>query len=60
MLIMTDAGSAASHRGWKPEPEQLDTILAATEGLLQRVALLGAAAKKIKKRVPPRRKKPKK
>jgi Domain of unknown function (DUF4145) len=31
LLIMTDAGSAASHRGWKPEPEELDSILAATE-----------------------------
>ena len=54
LLIMTDAGSAASHRGWKPEPEELDSILAATEGLLQRVALLGPAAIKIRKRVPPR------
>lgn len=60
LLIMTDAGSAASHRGWKPEPEELDSILAATEGLLQRVALLGPAAKKIKDRVPPRPGRPKK
>jgi hypothetical protein len=54
LRTMTDAGSAASHRGWKPEPEELDSILAATEGLLQRVALLGPAAKKIKDRVLPR------
>jgi uncharacterized protein DUF4145 len=60
LLIMTDAGSAASHRGWKPEPEQLDTILAATEGLLQRVALLGPAAKKIRDEIPPRPERPKK
>lgn len=26
LLIMTDAGSAAAHRGWKPEPEDLDSI----------------------------------
>jgi hypothetical protein len=38
LLIMTDAGSAAAHRGWKPDLEELDSILAATEGLLQRVA----------------------
>jgi Domain of unknown function (DUF4145) len=38
LLIMTDAGSAAAHRGWKPEPEELDSILEATETLLQRVA----------------------
>jgi hypothetical protein len=60
LLIMTDAGSAAAHRGWKPEPEELDSILEATETLLQRVALQGAAAKKIKERVPPRPKSPKK
>ena len=60
LLIMTDAGSAAAHRGWKPEPEELDDILATTEGLLQRVALLGPAAKKIKDRVPPRPERPKK
>jgi hypothetical protein len=57
---ITDAGSAAAHRGWKPEPEEVESILQTTEGLLQRVALLGPAAKKLKKRVPSRRKKPKK
>lgn len=59
LLTMTDAGSAAAHRGWKPEPEELDSILDTTEGLLQRVALLGPAAAEIRKRVPPRPKSPK-
>jgi hypothetical protein len=59
LLIMADAGSAASHRGWKPEPAELDSILDATEALLQRIALLGPAAQKIRERLPPRPTKPK-
>jgi hypothetical protein len=54
LLIVTDAGSTASHRCWKPEPEELDSILAAAGGLLQRVALLGPAARKLKRRIPRR------
>jgi hypothetical protein len=60
LVIITDAGSAAAHRGWKPEPEQLDNILDTTQGLLHRVALLGPAARKLKRRVPPRPKRPRK
>jgi Domain of unknown function (DUF4145) len=54
LLAMTDAGSAAAHRGWRPEPEELKSILDATEGLLHRVIVLAAAAEKIRARVPPR------
>ena len=59
LLIITDAGSAASHRGWKPEAEELDSILDATQALLQRIALLGTAAKKMGERMPPRPKRSK-
>lgn len=60
LLIMTDAGSAASHRGWRPEPDQIATILDVTEAFLHRAFVLGDAAAQVKDRVPPRPKKRKK
>lgn len=33
LTIMTDAGSAASHRGWQPDADALDTILDAAEAV---------------------------
>lgn len=59
LLVMTDAGSAAAHRGWRPEPEHLDKILEATEALLHRLVVLGPAAAKLRETVPPRPRPPK-
>ena len=50
--ILTDAGSAAAHRGWRPTSEELDTMLSSIEGFLQRNFVLGDAVKKLKARVP--------
>lgn len=54
LTIMTDAGSAASHRGWQPSPEALDTILDASEAMLFRVAVQPARAQRLRGAVPPR------
>jgi Domain of unknown function (DUF4145) len=57
---LTDAGSAAAHRGWMPSTDQLDTMMASIEGFIYRTYILGAEAKKLKTAVPPRAKKAKK
>jgi hypothetical protein len=57
--VLTDAGSAAAHRGWNPSPEELDTMMAIIEAFLYRTFILGEAAKILKASVPekPKRKK---
>jgi len=56
--LLTDAGSAAAHRGWKPTPRQLDTIMSIFESFLQRNMILGPEAKKLRQNVPKRKTKP--
>lgn len=51
---LTDAGSAAAHRGWVPSPEQLNTMMASIEGFIYRTYILGHEAKKLKAAVPPK------
>jgi hypothetical protein len=60
LSILTDAGSAAAHRGWRPSQEQLDTMMAIIEGFLYRTFLLGADAKALRKKIPKRPKRKKK
>lgn len=50
--ILTDAGSAAAHRGWKPEPQELDTMMSIIEAFLYRTFILDEAARRLKKNVP--------
>jgi hypothetical protein len=57
--ILTDAGSAAAHRGWKPSQEQIDTMMAIIEGFLYRTFLLGKEAKKLRAKIPKRQKRKK-
>jgi len=56
--VLADAGSAAAHRGWKPEPEELDTMTSIIEAFLYRAFILDSAAKHLKSKVPtkPKRK----
>ena len=54
--ILTDAGSAAAHRGWSPTPEELDTMLDVIESFLHNTFILGEAAKKLKSGLPQRQK----
>ena len=51
---MTDAGSAASHRGWRPEFDDLDTILEAAEAVLYRIDVQPAVAARLRAQVPAR------
>jgi hypothetical protein len=54
LSVLTDAGSAAAHRGWCPDPDQLSTIMDGTESFLHRTLILGVAVEKMKKQVPAR------
>lgn len=51
---LVDAGSAATHRGWKPIEEQLDLMFLILEGFLHRVFILPDRAGSLAKGVPPK------
>ncbi len=57
LSVMTDAGSAASHRSYKPSREHLETILDTIENLLHRKFVLQKAAAAVKAATPPRKSK---
>jgi hypothetical protein len=58
---MADAGSASAHRGWRPTPSDLETMMEILEHFIHesfvapaRKAKLDAKAARVKKTVPPR------
>jgi hypothetical protein len=56
--VLIDVGSAAAHRGWTPQPEDIDTIMDVVEEFLKRAFVLDASLKQMKARVlakPPRK-----
>ena len=59
LFVLADAGGAAAHRGWKPSPKQLDTMVSILEAFLHREFVLKAQASELKQDIParPRRKK---
>lgn len=52
LAVLIDAGSAAAHRGWRPELDELETLISIIEAFLHRTFVLGAAAKTLKDSVP--------
>lgn len=59
---MIDAGSASAHRGWRPQPHDLETMMDVLEHFIYetfvspaRKAKMDAAAEKMKGGVPPRK-----
>lgn len=60
--VITDAGSAAAHRGWSPDSKDVAQLLFAMEVFLQRAFMVGSKALKIKNSIPPKpkRRKPSK
>lgn len=49
-----DAGNAAAHRGFRPKPEDLATVMDIVENVLQSVYVLEGAAAKLRKATPKR------
>jgi hypothetical protein len=55
LAVLIDAGSAAEHRGWKPAPAALNTMLEVMETILKQ-QFISDDVKKLKEAVPPRKK----
>ena len=49
---LVEAGSAAVHRGWEPNRDQLDTILSILEEFLHRAFVLSHKADGLRRHVP--------
>jgi hypothetical protein len=58
LVALTDAGSAAAHRGWRPEAKMLSTIMDGTEAFIYRTLVMSAAVAAIKEQVPKKPKRP--
>ena len=54
LTILTDAGSAATHRGWKPTEDDINFLMDALEHFLHRTFLLKHELRRVKKNIPPR------
>lgn len=52
--VLVDAGNAAAHRGWRPKPEELSTMIDVVESFLQRSFIVGDQIEKLKAAVPPK------
>jgi hypothetical protein len=52
--VLVDAGGAAAHRGWKPKPKDVSTMMDVVEAFLYRGFILGDGIQKLKAAVPPR------
>ena len=55
LVVLVEAGSAAAHRGWVPEPSQLDSMMAILEGFVHRVFILPDLGIELEKHVPKRK-----
>ena len=57
LSVMTEAGNASAHRGWKPTADQLETMLQIFEAFVHRNFILRHDVSKLKNAVPakPRR-----
>jgi hypothetical protein len=58
--ILTDAGGAAAHRGWKPTAEQLNIVMTIVETFIHRKFVLDAEVTRLKGQIPRRKRRRKK
>ena len=54
LTVLIDAGSAAAHRGWRPKPAQLDSMMTILEAFLHSAFLLEEIGVELDKGVPRR------
>lgn len=52
--VFVEAGSAAAHRGWKPEPDQLATMLRILEVLVEDLFFVREEARSLRDSIPSR------
>ncbi len=50
--VVTDAGSAAAHRGWEPDRKEIDHLVMSMEVFLHRAFVVGKEALSIKSKIP--------
>jgi hypothetical protein len=55
LKYLTDAGSSAIHRGWRPAPEDLNAIRESLEIFLRRTFIADQALAKLQEKLPPRK-----
>lgn len=53
--VLVEAGHAATHRGFSPQREDIDFLLDVTEGLIDEIYFRPERAKRIRKRIPSRK-----
>jgi Domain of unknown function (DUF4145) len=58
LIVLTDAGGAAAHRGWQPDAKKLSTIMDGAEAFIHRALVMSAAVAAMKEQVPKRPKRP--
>jgi hypothetical protein len=58
--ILTDAGSAAAHRGWQPSANELNTVMSIVETFIHRKFILESEVKRLKAQIPRRKERRKK
>lgn len=56
LQLLTDAGSAAAHRGWKPALDELHALMDIMEAFVYRTFVLTREFNKIKQRIPQKQK----
>jgi hypothetical protein len=54
LSTLTDAGSAAAHRGWKPTESDIHSLMNALEHFLHRAFVLTHELRRVKENIPPR------
>jgi hypothetical protein len=54
LTVLTNAGHAAAHRGWRPSPEELGAMMGIIEQFLYRAFILPAQAQELHLAVPPK------
>lgn len=60
LRVLTDAGSAAAHRGWAPDQKTFKILIETLEQFIYRVVVTGKAALELTKEIPARPPRPKK
>lgn len=52
--ILTNAGSAAAHRGWSPTLDDLSTLMDIAERFMYRAFVMDVRVKKVARNIPPK------
>ncbi len=58
LRVVTEAGSAAAHRGWAPDLRAFKILIATLEQFIYRVVVTGKAALDLTEEIPPRPRRP--